>query len=56
VSSIGVITGQQSALHRHFNPEPIEPTPGVVLHVLEVIRIHELAVRIERRQHAFHAA
>ena len=45
---------EQPALYRHLNAEAVEPAAGVILHVLEVIRLHELAVRIERREHAFH--
>ena len=54
VSSIGVIDGEHAVLHRDLDAEAVEPAAGVVLHVLEIIRIHELAVRIERREHAFH--
>ena len=46
--------GEQAALHRHFDAETVEPAPGVILHVLEVVRIHELTVWVERREHAFH--
>ena len=54
VSSIGVMTVSNAVLHRDLDPEAVEAAPRVVLHVLEVSRVHELAVRIERREHAFH--
>ena len=46
--------GEQSVFYRDFDAEPVEAAARIVLHVLEVVRIHELAVRIERREHAFH--
>ena len=46
--------GEQSVLDRDLDAEAVEPAAGVVLHVLEVVRVHELAVRIERGKHALH--
>ena len=44
---------EQPPLHRDLNAKAVEPAARVVLHVLEVIRLHELAVWIERGEHAF---
>ena len=54
VSSIGVTDGEKAVFERDFHAEAVEATASVVLHVLEVVRIHKLTVRIERREHAFH--
>jgi len=35
-------------------PEAIEPAARVVLHVTKVIRVHELAMRVQRRKHPLH--
>ena len=49
-----MITVSSPSFDRDFDAEAVEPAARVILHVLEVIRLHELAVRIERREHAFH--
>ena len=37
-----------------LHAESVEAAARVVLHVLEVVRVHELTVRIERREHPSH--
>ncbi len=43
-------------LRRNDDAEAAELALGIVLHPLEVIRVHELAVRVQRAQHAPHRA
>src|SRR5438045_2445272 len=43
----------QPVFDRDFNAEPVETAARVFLHVAEVVRVHELAMRIERAEHAF---
>ena len=38
VSSIGVTTVRQSIFHRDFDAQTVEAAPGIILHVLEVVR------------------
>src|SRR5439155_24535172 len=36
------------------DPESVESAARVLLHVAKIVRVHELAVRIELGEHAFH--
>ena len=46
--------GRQAVFHRDLDPEAVETAARVVLHVAEIIRVHELAVWIQRGKHALH--
>src|SRR4029077_9493387 len=46
--------GEDTISGRYFDTKSVEAAAGIVLHVAKVVRFHELAVGIERGEHALH--
>ena len=46
--------GEDTIFGRDFDTQSVEAAAGIVLHVAKIVRLHELAVGIERSEHPLH--